>query len=229
MVVMIDDDPLLAWAAQGMRTGVRTWTLGDAAAVACPGLSRFDRLAVRGSVADVTELIRRIRPEVDGYRPVGDEELITKLPVLHTPVAFGWMDATSPTGIRSRRARWLVDDAEVAAFLDTHHPHSYARPGAPGVTRWAGIRDDEGALLGVAADACSAPGIGFLGGVATRSDARGRGVATELCAFVTDELIAAYGRVALMVGHGNAAAVRTYEKLGYTMRRIAAATLGASG
>ncbi|MEV4639085.1 GNAT family N-acetyltransferase [Actinoplanes sp. NPDC049548] len=221
---MTHDDPLLLWAAQGMRPGVRTWSLGDADAVACPDLSRFDRLAVRGSVADVSELLRRVRPEVQGYRPVGDEEVVSAIPGLREPVGFGWMDIGTATGMRSPRARWLSDDAEVAAFLDAHHPHSYARPGASGVARWAGIRDAEGALLGVGADAWSAPGIGFLAGVATRADARGRGVATELCAFLTDELIAAHGRVALMVDHDNLAAIRTYEKLGYAMRRVAAAT-----
>jgi ribosomal protein S18 acetylase RimI-like enzyme len=62
--------------------------------------------------------------------------------------------------------------------------------------------------------------------VATRAAARGRGLGTTLCAFLTDELIKDRGRVALLVDHENTAAVRSYEKLGYRMRRIAAARFG---
>ncbi|MEV4706895.1 GNAT family N-acetyltransferase [Actinoplanes sp. NPDC049316] len=221
-----DEDPLLRWAAQDMRAGVRAWALGDAAAVACPDVSRRDRLALRGGVPDVVALVDRIRPEVEGFHAVGDEKLVAAIPGLVIEGRFGWMDTTEPTGLaRRHEPRWLDgDDEEVAAFLDEHHPGSYAYPGGSGVTRWAGIRADTGELLAVGADAWSMAEIGFLAGVATRSDARGRGLGRDLCAFLTDELIAGRERVALMVDHDNAAAVGTYEKLGYTMRRIAAAT-----
>jgi ribosomal protein S18 acetylase RimI-like enzyme len=219
------DDPLLLWAAQDMRPGVRAWALGDAAAVACPDVSRRDRLALRGSPADVAALVDRIRPEVAGYHAVGDEGLIEAIPGLVVEGRFGWMDTTAPTGLPPRsEPRWLDDDAEVAAFLDEHHPGSWAYPGGSGVTRWAGIRAGTGELLAVGADAWSVTEIGFIAGVATRTDARGRGLGRDLCAFLTDELLAGRDRVALFVDHWNAAAVRTYEKLGFTMRRIAAAT-----
>jgi GNAT superfamily N-acetyltransferase len=220
------DDPLLVWVAQGMRTGARAWTSGDAAAVAGRDVSRRDRLALRGSVADVTELLDRIRPEVEGFFPIGDEPLIAALPGVEVVVHLGWMHTETPSGTPSAKsAHWLAETefSEVTALLEAHHPHSFARPGDSGVTRWAGLRDDDGALLAVAADAWSAPDIGFVAGVATRTDARGRGLAAELCAFVTDELLAGHGRVALLVEHENVAAVRTYARLGYGMRRLAAA------
>ena len=89
----------------------------------------------------------------------------------------------------------------------------------------AGLRDPDGVLQCVAADAWSVPEIGFVAGVATRVRARSRGLGTTLCAFLTDELIKDRGRVALLVDHANVAAVRSYDRLGYRMRRIAAARL----
>ena len=226
MEAMTEDDPLLVWAAQGMRPGVRAWSLGDAAAVACRNVCSRDRLALRGSPADVIALVERVRPRVRDFHPVGDEDLIAAIPGVTLDARFGWMDTTTATGMaRDHEPRWLHDpEEEVAAFLKLHHPGSFAWPGDAGITRWAGIRDRNGDLLAVGADAWSVPEIGFIAGVATRTDARGRGLGRDLCAFLTDEMIAGRGRVALMVDHSNTAAVRTYEKLGYTMRRIAAAT-----
>src|SRR5688572_32685688 len=95
-----DDDPLLVWAAQGMRTGARAWAHGDAAAVACRDVSRRDRLALRGSPDDVAELVRRIRPEVLDFKPVADESLIDALIArvdgVELVARLGWMETTSP-------------------------------------------------------------------------------------------------------------------------------------
>ena len=229
-----DDDPLLLWAAQDMRTGARAWALGDAAAVACRDVSRRDRLALRGSPADAAELVRRLRPRVAGFHPVADEALIDALAARvdgFEPVAqFGWMDTTSPAAAVVRapgEPRWLTaaELPEVTALLAAEHPGTWARPGDSGVRRWAGLRDPDGVLQCVAADAWSVPEIGFVAGVATRVRARSRGLGTTLCAFLTDELIKDRGRVALLVDHANVAAVRSYDRLGYRMRRIAAARL----
>ncbi|AGZ44329.1 GNAT family N-acetyltransferase [Actinoplanes friuliensis] len=222
-----DDDPLLLWGAQNMRPEVRVWALGDAAAVACPDVARRDRLVVRGSAADAAELVRRLLPDLPGFHPIADqsliEELVERLPDLEVAGRFGWMDTTIDTGLPAGTAHWLTDAEipEVAALLEADHPDSFALPGGTGVLRWAGIRVD-GVLQAVAADAWSVPEIGFVGGVATRRAARGTGLGTEICAFVTREMIGR-GRVALLVDHRNAPAIRTYEKLGYRMRRIAAA------
>jgi GNAT superfamily N-acetyltransferase len=225
-----DDDPLLVWAAQDMRGGARAWTLGDAAAVACRDVSRRDRLALRGSPGDVAELLRRIRPEVTGFNPVADEALIDalteRLHGFHLVARFGWMDTTTPARVPvAREPRWLTgaEIAEVTALLAAEHPGSWAQPGASGVRRWAGLRDTAGVLQAVGADAWSVPEIGFIAGVATRARTRGQGLGTALCAFLTDELIKGRSRVALLVDNDNSGAVRIYRKLGYRLRRIAAA------
>lgn len=119
---------------------------------------------------------------------------------------------------------WLAPGAEdeVAAVLAVANPDAYARPGMPGVTRWAGVRDDAGRLVAVGADAWSAPAVGFVGGVATLPEARGSGLAGAICRFLTAGLLDRHGRVSLMVDDVNAAALAVYRRLGYTRRPVAA-------
>lgn len=121
---------------------------------------------------------------------------------------------------------WLGphDEPEVRALLAEHAPASYAVPGAPGVRRWAGLRAG-GRLAAVAADAWSAPSVGFLAGVATAAPLRGRGLAERVCRWVSDELVARHGRAALMVDDDNPAAIGVYERLGYRRRRVLATHL----
>jgi len=198
---------------------------------ACPELSRRDRLVVSGDPPEVADLVGEVLPLTGpSFRPMGAEnlvdEVVRRVPGLRIAGRFGWMDVTGPVAVDDGGAepRWLGDDlTEVAALLDEAFPASYARPGGPGVHRWAGLRDDDGRLLAVAADAWSTPAVGFLAGVATRPDARGRGLATALCAFVTNELLAGRSRVALLADYGNVAAVTTYRKLGFDLRPLAAA------
>ena len=85
------------------------------------------------------------------------------------------------------------------------------------------MSNEAGELLSVAADAWSAPEVGFLAGVATRAEARGQGLSREVCAFVTAELVKRHGRVGLMVDGDNDAAIAVYRRLGYTYRAVAAA------
>ncbi|NAS20180.1 GNAT family N-acetyltransferase [Herbidospora sp. NEAU-GS84] len=119
---------------------------------------------------------------------------------------------------------WLALGAEdeVSAVLAVANPDAYARPGMPGVTRWAGVRDDAGRLVAVGADAWSAPRVGFVGGVATLPEARGSGLAGAICRFLTADLLDRHGRVSLMVDDVNAAALAVYRRLGYTRRPVAA-------
>jgi ribosomal protein S18 acetylase RimI-like enzyme len=233
--VPADDDPLLVWVAQDMRTGARAWSLGDAAAVACRDVSRRDRLALRGSPDDAAELLRRLRPQLTGFNPVAGAELmdalVERVDGLELVVRLGWMETTTPAALPATgEPRWLTDAElpEVTALMEAEHPTSWAKPGDSGVRRWAGLRDDHGLLQAVAADAWSVPELGFVAGVVTREQARGRGLGTALCAFLTDELVKERGRVALLVETGNAPAIRTYEKLGYRLRTIAAARFSAS-
>ena len=224
------DDPLIVWARQDDRPGVRTWARPGAVAVACPDLSRRDRLAVQGDPDAVAGLLTgEVLPEVGpDYRPLGDETLLAavadRVPQMRMTGRFGWMDVTAP--VAPGRGEWLHDrDGEVAALLGTAFPDSYAWPGRSGVRRWAGIRDGGGELLAVAAEAWSAAGVGFVAGVTTHPAARGRGLAAALCGFVTNDLLRERPRVALFVDYWNDAALRTYRRLGFTLRPLGAATL----
>ncbi|WP_427886777.1 GNAT family N-acetyltransferase [Kribbella sp. GL6] len=221
------DDSIVGWAAQGFTTGARAWRAGSAVVVAAPDVSRHDRLAVVGPVSEAVRLAAAVLTEVGpSFRPFGDEELIREmaehLPGLEFAAAFGWMDTDQVPDVTTTAA-WLDGDAGVAALLDTASPSSYAWPGHPGVRRWAAVTGDDGELLSVAADAWSAPGVGFLAGVATHPVARGKGLSGQVCGFVTAELVKRHGRVALMVDGDNAAAIAVYRRLGYTYRQVAAA------
>jgi ribosomal protein S18 acetylase RimI-like enzyme len=222
---MFDDDPLIRWARQDGRPGVRVFSGPDAVAVACPDLSRRDRLAVQGSADGVAALLADVLPQVGPtYRPLGDEALISAVAERVDGLAqvgrFGWMETRKPTFAGT--GHWLTDLKEVSDLLETAFPDSYARPGGTGVRRWAGLRDGE-RLLATAAEAWPVREIGFLAGVATHPDARGRGLAGRLCAFVTDELLRDNERVALFVDYWNEAALRTYARLGFTLRPLGAA------
>lgn len=242
VVAACGDDPMVVWGAQGMRAGVRAWALEDAVAVACPDLNRRDRLTVCGGAARVAALVRAVRGELgSSYRMLGDralvEEVAARLSAGQAPAGFEWMDmgradavavaggpgSPSPVG---GRAGWLGggEEAEVTALLARASPSSWAVPGVAGVRRWAGARVD-GALVATAADAWSCPGVGFVAGVATAPACRGRGFAERVCRFVFGELLAAEGRVALMVDSDNTAAIALYGRLGMRLRPVAAATL----
>lgn len=207
------------------------WRRPGATVVACAALAHWDRLVMSGDPDALAGLIREVLPEVGGtFRPFGPEELVAavvaRTPELEVSAEFAWMDITEPIGgTPAAGAGWLGEDEwdEVAALLTESFPDSYARPGESGVRRWAGIRDAGGRLVAVAADAWSTEAIGFLAGVTTRPDARGRGLAAALCGFATDELLVGRERVALLADYVNVAAIRTYRKLGFDLCRVAAA------
>ncbi|MEU8813004.1 GNAT family N-acetyltransferase [Actinoplanes sp. NPDC048796] len=222
-------DPMMIWAAD--RPEARVFARPGAVAVACPDLSRHDRMPVHGDPDAVAALLRDVLPLVGpSFRPLGSEALMTavaeRLPAIEVAGRFGWMDtATAPPAAGDQRPCWLGSGElpEVTALLDSAFPETYARPGGSGVARWAGVRDEDGTLIAVAADAWSCGRIGFLAGVTTAERARGRGLASGLCAFVTRELLAGRDRVALFVDYWNSAALATYKKLGFGLRPIAAA------
>lgn len=227
------DDALCRWAARD-RASARVFTRGGAVAVAAPGLSMRDRLAVTGPAGDAIPLVRDVLAEVGpGYRPLGDRGLIDALvmasPGLHPTSGFGWMDRTGSAAVPpDGTARWLPPAAApaVAALLDQAFPDSYAYPGRPGSgDRWAGALPPggSGAPLAVAALAWCAPTVGLLAGVATAPAARGRGLGRQVCAFVLAEALAAHGTAALFVADDNTPALRLYRSLGLAYRPLRAA------
>lgn len=222
-------DALLLWAAGVLPHGTRVFSLGEATAVAATALSGRDRLAVIGSADDAADLIRAVLPQIGPtFRPIGDEglirSLVTCVPELDMVDGFGWMQTEAPTSRRDGAA-WLTasERSDIARLLDEAFPNSYARPDRPGVRRWAGARDESGRLLACAADAWSAPSVGFLAGVATVEQARGRGMGTAVCSLVLDSLVVDHGVAALIVDSWNTAAVRLYRGLGLSWRPLAAA------
>ncbi|MFF0266414.1 GNAT family N-acetyltransferase [Kribbella sp. NPDC004536] len=231
LALVSEGDSIIEWAAQGFTTGARAWRDGAAVAVASPDVSKHDRLAVAGSIEDAVRLVTGVLPEVGpSYRPFGDEGLIRALaervPGLRFSAAFGWMDADQVPDVTASAA-WLDGDGGVEELLAEASPSSYAWPGRPGVRRWAALTGDRDELLSVAADAWSAPTIGFLAGVATHPVARGKGLSRRVSGFVTAELVKSYGRAALMVDGNNPAAIAVYRRLGYTYREVAAASASA--
>jgi GNAT superfamily N-acetyltransferase len=226
-------DSMSLWVAGRLGSGGRAWADHDATLVAGADLSLHHRAVVTGPAAIVDRLIRRAQAELGpAFRPYGDTDLITELvdrrPDLRLGTPFGWMatrEHAAPPGAAAPSVRWLRPGElpEAAELLDRVYPGSYARPGVPGVRRWAGIRAPGGRLAATGADAWSTPTVGLISGVVTDPASRGAGLGTHLCAFLLGALLAEHGRVALMVDDWNTAAIRLYEHLGLDHRPVVAA------
>ncbi|MEV5437762.1 GNAT family N-acetyltransferase [Streptomyces sp. NPDC052682] len=230
-------DGHLVWAARlrpdGRRPGpgVRIFRRSGAVAVASPALSGRDRIAVAGEAQAVVHLVRDVLPEVGPtYRPFGPADLIDALvrgiPGLERAGGpFLWMETAAPPPAAVTGVAWLDARAELEAqtLFDRYFPGSHAQPGRPGVRRWAGVRDESGTPLAVAADAWSGAGCGFLAGVVTHPAARGRGLGAAVSRFVLHALVRDHGRAALMVDAGNTPAVAAYRRAGMSGQLFGAA------
>lgn len=226
-------DALVLWAAQALRPGVRAWVSGDAVVVASPSLSNRDRLVVHGEVAALAPLVEWVLERMGPtYRVLGPAALVTgvaeRIGGLDVSGEFAWMetDLTAPPPVADPTSgvTWLdADDGpEVAEILRTALPESHARPGVPGVRRWAGVRSG-GRLAAIAADAWSAPTVGFISGVATRPQLQGRGFGTAVVRFLVAAMRWEHPRVGLFVDKSNAPAIALYRGLAMSLRPVAAA------
>lgn len=244
-------DPLVVWAAQDLRPEVRAWSAGRALAVASPRLPNHDRLVLHGPPEEVAALLETVLPLVGpSYRLLGPAALVTalvaRLPSLELSGEFAWMEARhdgagvrhpptsppspAPSPSPSPTVAWLDDSAapEVLEVITAGFPESLARPGEPGVRRWAGARCD-GRLAAVAAEAWSCSTVGFVSGVATRPEHRGRGLGRAVFEFVLTELLADHPFVGLFVDRSNDPAIALYRSLGMALRPVAAARQAGAG
>ncbi|MGY0233790.1 GNAT family N-acetyltransferase [Longispora urticae] len=224
---MPTDDPLLRWAT---RPTARTFTYRDATAVAVPALLGRDRLVLAGPAERLAVLVPGVLADVgSGFRPIGDAATLTALcrdnARLRLVELVNWMHTTTPPRVVGA-ATWLDGGGNaVARLLDAAWPSSRARPGGPGVRRWAGARDRTGRLLAVAADAWSSEQVGFLAGLATHPDGRSRGFGRAVCSFVLHELVTGHGAAALVVNRSYVPAIRLFGSLGMSTRLLATARL----
>ena len=227
-------DTLCAWVAQGLNGRSRAWVSDDGRAVAAagPSLSMRDRLAVYGLADAAVPLVRDVLAAVGPtYRPLGVgaliDELVNRLPSLTPAGTFGWMDLTDAAkpAQASGKAEWLSvgEMPEVADLIEVSFPASYAKPGVPGVERWAGVRQENGQLAAVGALAWSAPTVGFLAGVTVRPQARGRGLGRLVCELLLAEALRQHNAAALMVNDWNHAALQLYLGMGFRCQFMAAA------
>lgn len=236
LVALCEGDTLCLWVAQGLNGRSRAWRSADGRAVgiAGPALSTRDRLALRGPVDSTVALAREILDEVGpSYRPLGERGLIGavvgELSRLEPVGMFGWMytrrrDAHPPV---PTTAEWLAGAAlaEVTALLEASFPASMAKPGAAGAERWAGVRDDAGRLVATGTLAWCAPDVALIAGVAVHPCARGRGLGSDICAFLLNRALHRHEAVALMVDDWNHAARRLYRSLGLRYQAVAAAAV----
>jgi ribosomal protein S18 acetylase RimI-like enzyme len=110
----------------------------------------------------------------------------------------------------------VADEAEVTALLDTAAPDSHARPGAPGIEAWLGVRE-AGRLAAVGAVVRQPDGTGHLRAVTVAAGARGRGLGRELSVALTRRALRGGGVASLGVYVDNEPALRIYRGLGYAV------------
>jgi ribosomal protein S18 acetylase RimI-like enzyme len=122
-------------------------------------------------------------------------------PAVRSSYDVGWLDPAA--------------DTEVQDLLDSAFPTAAVQTGAVEVRRWAGLRDGAGRLVACAADATTAPTLGFVSSIGCAVDARGRGYGAAVTAWATAALVAEHGRAGLWVYHSNTVARRVYDLLGY--------------
>lgn len=113
----------------------------------------------------------------------------------------------------------LADAAEMLALVAVTRPGPFALR-TPVLGRYVGVRDADGRLVAMAGERFRLPGWTEISAVCTRPEARGRGLAAALTAEVARAALARGERALLHVAEGNDAALRVYDRLGFTWRRM---------
>lgn len=234
-VAAVTTEPVLTWGAQALAPGYpgdrgQAWEHDGAVLVYAPGLYRRNRVMLAGPAEQALKLLTSVRLPTSGA-PIARTELAEEMCLLDPRwsgfATFGWMTTTRDPGERPDGVRWLTEhDLDAADHLvRTANPDGWLLPRETGTRRWAGMFDGD-TLVSMAGDAWPAPAMGFIAGVATHEDHRGKGASSAVCAFVRDQLLAEHGSCGLMVYANNATAIRLYERLGFTYQSMTAFGLG---
>jgi len=218
LIALSDHHPLVRHLAPHRVAGYPSWAFGravvllngywakpedhDVMVVGPPDDSAALARALAG------ELARPLSLSADAFAALGDD-------VLTDTFTWGFRWADQPVGAGLADAQWLAehDEGEVATLLDEAFPDASMRPGSPRVRAWAGMRDDTGRLVAVAADTTETPGVGFVASITSRPELRGQGLGRRITGWLLDRLVEREGQAALWHYGGNHAADRLYDAL----------------
>lgn len=198
------------------------WRSGRAAAVEgrrrhVDGMSRF--VIGFGPTDDLASLLTRLAEQVEPPdRVMVDADAATLRDTW--PVAevrqWHWMLSTTLPSPAEVAVVEATDMDEVATLLDAEAPGSHARPGAPGIEAWLGVREN-GRLVAVGAVVRQPDGSGHLRAVTVATDARRRGLGRQLSRALTRRAMTGPGIASLGVYVDNEPALRIYRELGYSV------------
>ncbi len=155
--------------------------------------------------------------EIDGVTV--SESVFKHLPDrLRTPDPGHWcfwlLDDDAPSVDVAGVSALALDDPRIGPLLE-HSDSAHVFPGDPRIVRWSGIEQD-GRLVSVAAQATEASGAAHVLSVCTHPDARGRGLARQVCAhLISAARMAGAPAVVLEMYTANEAGRRTYSALGF--------------
>jgi GNAT superfamily N-acetyltransferase len=111
------------------------------------------------------------------------------------------------------------DESAIERMLRAHAPHSQVWPGNAEIVNWYGVRAEAGQWASIAALVRWESGSYVLASVATAVDLRGRGYVRQLLQGIVDDARRRHiSWLGLGVAHDNAAAKRSYERIGFVPR-----------
>ena len=176
-----------------------------------------------GGAAVFDEMDIALGASADAHIVVKPELLPTVVAHYHTyearPMVRMVLDLGRRRGLASEAlvARLGPDDLESVQALYAEAPPEFFFPAQLGQGCYYGVRE-EGAIIAIAGThvVSAASRVAAIGNVHTRSDRRGRGLATAVTSAVTRELLrTGVSTIVLNVRDDNDQARRVYERLGY--------------
>lgn len=223
VLVATDHDPYVRWRLA--RADVEGWAGHEAVALR----SADGSVTTHGAPAAVALLLEELLTELrDGQSvtlPRGTAPLLPAWVALEgTDWDFRWTTVAPTRQPYEAEVRQATDD-EVAELLALANPDAAAQPGEARVRRWVGVPGPDG-LLACAADTTEATAIGHLSSIATRPEARGKGLGSAVTAYlVRDLLVHGCDVVTLGMYASNTAGRALYDRLGMHERGYTSGTL----